>query len=112
MSGDGSDSSKWGKKNGFEGKGLLYGAVIRSLELLPDSPLGGIHRIRCNPASARTSLRAPVLGNAVFLRQSVLFQRNHPKSDRNTVKIIYETAEGVKTKMGGFLDTPPGGRIA
>jgi hypothetical protein len=92
-----SNASKRGKKNGFEGKGLLSGAVIQPLELLPDSPLGGTHPTRCNPACARSSRRAPVLGNAVFLRQSVLFQRNHPKSDRNTTRSIYEYEWGVKT---------------
>ena len=50
--------------------------------------------------SARQSL-----GNAVFLRQSVLFQRNHPKSDRNTMKIIYDSEGAVKDFSWSFIDS-------
>jgi len=43
--------------------------------------------------------------NAVFLRRSVLFQRNHSKSDRNTSRTVTETPVIVKKKKPPILDT-------
>jgi hypothetical protein len=74
-------------------------AAVRTLESLPDSPLGGLASEGKHPRSFQIIPRDPQSQVAVFLRQSVLFQRNDPKSDRNTLRIISETGHGVKTNI-------------
>ncbi len=89
------------KEIGVEGKGILQREAVRSLALLlPGSPPDCMLREKnAFRAYQIVTPRAP-RWNAVFLRRSVLFQRNHSKSDRNTSRTVTETPLIVKRKKG------------